>query len=71
VTAETAILLSQALGTTPALWLNLQVAVDLWDAQQRLGRTARSPGQRRGLPYPRKSAHSSAAPPSSRAGWMR
>jgi len=37
VTAETAILLSRALGTTPELWLNLQVAVDLWDAQQRLG----------------------------------
>ena len=38
VTAETAILLSRALGTTPELWLNLQVAVDLWDAQQRLNR---------------------------------
>jgi antitoxin HigA-1 len=38
VTAETAILLSRALGTTPVLWLNLQVAIDLWDAQQRLPR---------------------------------
>jgi len=37
VTAETAILLSRALGTTPDVWLNLQVAVDLWDAEQRLG----------------------------------
>src|SRR3990170_4427960 len=36
VTAETAILLSRALGTTPELWLNLQVAIDLWDAQQRM-----------------------------------
>jgi addiction module HigA family antidote len=36
VTAETAILLSRALGTTAELWLNLQVAVDLWNAQQRL-----------------------------------
>jgi addiction module HigA family antidote len=36
VTAETAILLSRALGTTPDVWLNLQVAVDLWDAEQRL-----------------------------------
>src|SRR6266542_6665996 len=36
VTAETAILLSRALGTTPDLWLNLQVAIDLWDAEQRL-----------------------------------
>lgn len=38
VTAETAILLSRALGTTPELWLNLQIAVDLWDAQQRMPR---------------------------------
>jgi addiction module HigA family antidote len=37
VTAETAILLSRALGTTPALWLNLQIAVDLWDAEHKLG----------------------------------
>jgi len=44
VTAETAILLSRALGTTPELWLNLQVAVDLWDAQQRMprGRSGRA-----------------------------
>jgi addiction module HigA family antidote len=62
VTAETAILLSQALGTTPALWLNLQVAVDLWDAQQRLGgRTVRSPGRRR-APQRRKPAHPPAGP---------
>ncbi len=38
VTAETAILLSRALRTTPELWLKLQVAVDLWDAQQRMPR---------------------------------
>jgi addiction module HigA family antidote len=38
VTAETAILLARALGTTPELWLNLQVAVDLWDARQRMPR---------------------------------
>ena len=46
VTAETAILLSRALGTTPALWLNLQIAVDLWDAEHKLGppRTARGRG---------------------------
>lgn len=47
VTAETAILLSRALGTTPELWLNLQVAVDLWDAQQRMGR---APAPRRVAP---------------------
>jgi addiction module HigA family antidote len=40
VSAETAILLSRALGTTPELWMNLQIAVDLWDAQQRLDRRA-------------------------------
>jgi addiction module HigA family antidote len=75
VTAETAILLSQALGTTPALWLNLQVAVDLWDAQQRLGRrTVRSPGRRRGPPHRRKPAHSAGGPaaqPGSQASWTR
>jgi addiction module HigA family antidote len=38
VTPETAILLSRALGTTPELWLNLQLAVDLWDAEQRMPR---------------------------------
>ncbi|HEX9244281.1 MAG TPA: HigA family addiction module antitoxin [Anaeromyxobacter sp.] len=38
VTAESAILLSRALGTTPELWLNLQLAVDLWDARQRMAR---------------------------------
>jgi addiction module HigA family antidote len=43
VTAETAILLSRALGTTPALWLNLQIAVDLWDAEHRLARSRPAP----------------------------
>ena len=37
VTAETSILLSRALGTTAALWLNLQMAVDLWEAEHKLG----------------------------------
>jgi addiction module HigA family antidote len=41
VTADTALLLAKELGTTPELWMNLQSAVDLWDAQQRQG------GQRR------------------------
>ena len=35
VTAETAILLSEVLGTTPEFWLNLQMKCDLYDAQQR------------------------------------
>lgn len=48
VTAETAILLSRALDTTPDVWLNLQVAVDLWDAEQRL----------RGRPRPRRAVAS-------------
>ena len=44
VTAETAILLGRALGTSAEIWMNLQVAVDLWDAQQRMGkRSTRSP----------------------------
>jgi addiction module HigA family antidote len=43
VTAETAVLLSRALGTTPDLWLNLQMAIDLWDAEQRLGQRDRRP----------------------------
>lgn len=33
ITADTALRLAKLLGTTPDLWLNLQSAVDLWDAQ--------------------------------------
>jgi addiction module HigA family antidote len=36
VTAKTALLLSKALKTTPELWLNAQMAVDLWRAAQEL-----------------------------------
>ena len=36
VSAETALLLSRAFRTTPEFWMNLQAAVDLWDARQRL-----------------------------------
>ena len=36
VTAETAILLSRALKTTPEFWLNLQNASDLYYAAKRL-----------------------------------
>jgi len=35
VTAETALSLSDAFGTSPELWMNAQVAVDLWKARQR------------------------------------
>ncbi len=36
VTADTALLLAKEFRTTPQLWMNLQTAVDLWDAQLRL-----------------------------------
>src|SRR5438552_11806779 len=35
VTAETALSLADAFGTTPQLWMNAQAAVDLWKAGQR------------------------------------
>src|SRR5713101_7432798 len=36
VTAKTALLLAKVLTTTPELWLNAQMAVDLWHAQAEL-----------------------------------
>jgi len=72
VTAETAILLSRALGTTPTLWLNLQVAVDLWDAQQRLGgRKVQSPARGHGPRKPTHSPRGRAARPGPQASWTR
>ncbi len=56
VTAETAILLSRALGTTPTLWLNLQIAVDLWDAENRMARS-RVPAHRIARARKVRSAH--------------
>lgn len=38
VTAETAILLSRVLKTTPEFWMNLQDAHDLYEAQEHLTR---------------------------------
>jgi addiction module HigA family antidote len=35
VTADTALVLAKEFRTTPQLWMNLQTAVDLWDAQER------------------------------------
>jgi antitoxin HigA-1 len=35
VTADTAVRLARALGTSPEFWMHLQVARDLWFAQQR------------------------------------
>jgi addiction module HigA family antidote len=36
VTAKTALILARVLKTTPELWLNAQMAVDLWHAQAEL-----------------------------------
>jgi antitoxin HigA-1 len=36
VTAETALLLARVFKTTPEFWMNLQTAVDLWEARQKL-----------------------------------
>lgn len=47
VSAETALSLADAFGTTPQVWMNAQAAVDLWKAAQRhvvrkrISRTAR------------------------------
>lgn len=40
MTAETAILLSRVLKTTPEFWMNLQGALDLYLAKQHLARAA-------------------------------
>ena len=40
MTAETAILLSRVLKTTSEFWMNLQVACDLYDAQQAIEHAA-------------------------------
>ena len=36
ITASTALLLAQQLGTSPEFWMNLQASVDLYDATQNL-----------------------------------
>lgn len=40
ITAETAILLAQCLGTSPEFWMNLQVAHDLEMAREAMGTAA-------------------------------
>ena len=40
ITAETAILLSRVLKTTPEFWMNLQDARDLYEAREHLARAA-------------------------------
>jgi len=36
VTAETALLFAKVFKTTPEFWMNLQIALDLWEARQKL-----------------------------------
>ena len=38
VTPEMAVRFSKALGTTPDIWLNLQTAYDLWEAERSMER---------------------------------
>lgn len=40
VTAETALLLSRVFRTTAEFWMNLQAAVDLYDARQKMKRAS-------------------------------
>jgi len=48
ITAETAILLSEALNTSPELWMGLQANHDLWHALRKRGASrARAHGTRR------------------------
>ncbi len=37
ISTETAVKFARVLGTTPELWVNLQRAVDLFDAEKKLG----------------------------------
>lgn len=47
VTADTALRLADALGTTPEFWLHLRMRLDLWNAKQaRAAPTARRKGAR-------------------------
>ncbi len=41
VTPSVAVRLAHALNTSPALWVNLQTAVDIFDAEQEYGNTAK------------------------------
>ena len=41
LSAEIAVRLAKVLRTTPEVWLRMQQAVDLWDAQQDAGRYAK------------------------------
>ncbi len=41
VTPSVAVRLARALDTSPALWVNLQTAVDIFDAEQAYGKAAK------------------------------
>jgi len=43
ITAELATRIAAVLGTTPQVWLNLQNAVDLWDAKKAVQSAKRKP----------------------------
>ena len=36
VTAEAALVLAKALGTSAKMWMNLQVQLDIWEAEERV-----------------------------------
>jgi addiction module HigA family antidote len=57
ITAETATRLAAALGTTPQLWLNLQNAVDLYDAGLKLAKEPIDELRRRSGEQVRAAAH--------------
>lgn len=42
ITADTALALSRVFETSPEFWMNLQVAVDLWNAVQRQAKARQS-----------------------------
>lgn len=48
VTAETAILLSEALNTSPEMWMGLQVDHDLWHALRRRAEAGAKPRRPKG-----------------------
>lgn len=47
VTPAVAVRLAHALGTSAALWINLQSAVDLFDAEREFARTSKGTESRR------------------------
>jgi len=48
ITAETAILLSEALNTSPGIWMGLQVDHDLWHALRKRAEARAKPHRSKG-----------------------